>query len=77
MFIDAVTTGLSRPLGKAQPKDIFGVDQDLDAFTKAIQRYLTINALWNSPKFVIGESPTRALHAARAWRTRSSRTACS
>ncbi len=56
VFIDAVTTGLSRPLGKAEPKDFFGVDQDLDAFTRAIQRYLTINGRWNSPKFVIGES---------------------
>jgi carboxypeptidase C (cathepsin A) len=56
VFIDAVTTGLSRPLGKAEPKDFFGVDQDLDAFTRAIQRYLTINSRWNSPKFVIGES---------------------
>jgi carboxypeptidase C (cathepsin A) len=56
VFIDAVTTGLSRPLGKAEPKDFFGVDQDLDAFTRAIQRYLTINQRWNSPKFLIGES---------------------
>jgi len=56
VFIDAVTTGLSRPLGKAEPKDFFGVDQDLDAFTRAIQRYLTIYGRWDSPKFVIGES---------------------
>jgi carboxypeptidase C (cathepsin A) len=56
VFIDAPTTGLSRELGKAKPKDFFGVDQDLDAFTRAIQRYLTINGRWNSPKFVIGES---------------------
>jgi carboxypeptidase C (cathepsin A) len=56
VFIDAVTTGLSRPLGKAQPKDFFGVDPDLDAFTRAVQRYLTIYGRWNSPKFLIGES---------------------
>ena len=56
IFIDAVTTGLSRPLGKAKPQDFFGVDQDLDAFTRAIQRYLTLNQRWNSPKFIIGES---------------------
>ena len=56
VFIDAVTTGLSRPLGKAQPKDFFGVDQDLDAFTRAIERYLTVYSRWNSPKFIIGES---------------------
>jgi carboxypeptidase C (cathepsin A) len=56
VFIDAPTTGLSRPLGKAEPKDFFGVDADLNAFTLAIQRYLTINGRWDSPKFIIGES---------------------
>ncbi|HEX3677143.1 MAG TPA: peptidase S10 [Sphingomicrobium sp.] len=56
VFIDAPTTGLSRPLGKAEPKDFFGVDKDLDAFTKTIERYLTKYQRWNSPKFIIGES---------------------
>lgn len=56
VFIDAPTTGLSREIGKAEPKDFFGVDKDLDAFTRAIQRYLTKYQRWNSPKFLIGES---------------------
>jgi carboxypeptidase C (cathepsin A) len=56
VFIDAPTTGLSRPLGKAEPKDFFGVDKDLDAFSRTIQRYLTKYGRWNSPKFIIGES---------------------
>ena len=56
VFIDAPTTGLSRELGKAEPKDFFGVDKDLDAFTRTIQRYLTVYNRWNSPKFIIGES---------------------
>jgi carboxypeptidase C (cathepsin A) len=56
VFIDAPTTGLSRELGKAEPKDFFGVDKDLDAFTRTIQRYLTKYGRWNSPKFLIGES---------------------
>ncbi len=56
VFIDAPTTGLSRELGKAEPKDLFGVDNDIDAFTRTIQRYLTKYQRWNSPKFVIGES---------------------
>jgi carboxypeptidase C (cathepsin A) len=56
VFIDAPTTGLSRELGKAEPKDFFGVDKDLDAFTRTIQRYLTKYQRWNSPKFIIGES---------------------
>ena len=56
VFIDAPTTGLSRELGKSEPKDFFGVDKDLDAFARTIQRYLTVYARWNSPKFIIGES---------------------
>ena len=56
VFIDAPTTGLSRTLGKAEPKDFFGVDKDIDAFSRTIQRYLTKYQRWNSPKFIIGES---------------------
>ncbi len=55
-FIDAPTTGMSREIGKAEPKDFFGVDKDLNAFTKTIERYLTKYQRWNSPKFIIGES---------------------
>jgi len=56
VFIDAPTTGLSRLLGKAENKDVMGVDHDIDIFTKTIQRYLTKYQRWNSPKFIIGES---------------------
>ncbi|WP_449427248.1 S10 family peptidase [Rhodanobacter umsongensis] len=56
VFIDAVGTGYSRPLGKATGKDFWGVDQDISAFARAIQRYVTINKRWNSPKFLYGES---------------------
>ena len=56
VFIDAPTTGLSREIGKAEPKDFFGVDKDLDAFTRTIERYLTKYGRWNSPKVIIGES---------------------
>jgi carboxypeptidase C (cathepsin A) len=56
VFLDAPTTGLSRTLGKAEAKDFFGVDKDLDAFSRTIQRYLTKFHRWNSPKFIIGES---------------------
>jgi len=56
VFIDAPTTGLSREIGKAEPKDLLGVDKDLDVFTRTIQRYLTKYQRWNDPKFIIGES---------------------
>jgi len=56
VFLDAIGTGLSRPLGEAKGKDFWGVDPDIDAFASAIQRYLTITNRWNSPKFLLGES---------------------
>ncbi len=56
VFLDAVTTGLSRPAGKASGKDFWGVDQDIDAFVRGIQRYLSIYNRWQSPKFLLGES---------------------
>jgi carboxypeptidase C (cathepsin A) len=56
VFIDAVGTGFSTPVGKAKGKDFWGVDQDLAAFAKAITRSVTINQRWNSPKFLFGES---------------------
>jgi carboxypeptidase C (cathepsin A) len=56
VFIDAVGAGYSRPVGKAEGKDFWGVDQDVSAFSRAIQRYVTINNRWNSPKFLFGES---------------------
>jgi carboxypeptidase C (cathepsin A) len=56
VFLDAIGTGLSRPLGKATGKDFWSVDGDLDAFARGIQRYLTLNNRWASPKFLLGES---------------------
>lgn len=56
VFIDAPLTGYSRAVGKATAKDFAGVDQDLHAFAKTIERYLTVNNRWNSPKFLFGES---------------------
>ena len=56
VFIDAVGAGWSRPLGEKTGKDFWGVDQDADAFARAITRYVTKNGRWNSPKLIIGES---------------------
>jgi carboxypeptidase C (cathepsin A) len=56
VFMDAIGTGFSRPLGDAKGKDFWGVDQDVNAYTKAIIRFLTIHNRWNSPKFLFGES---------------------
>ena len=56
VFIDAPGAGLSRPLGDAKPSDFYGVDQDADAFARAVIRYVTKYGRWNSPKFLFGES---------------------
>jgi carboxypeptidase C (cathepsin A) len=56
VFIDAPGTGYSRPLGDAKPADFYGVDQDADAFARAIIRYITKFDRWGSPKFLFGES---------------------
>jgi carboxypeptidase C (cathepsin A) len=56
VFVDAVGTGFSRPVGKATIKDFAGTDQDVRAFQRFIYRYLSVNHRWNSPKFLFGES---------------------
>ena len=56
VFIDAPLTGYSRAVGKATNKDFAGVDPDLKAFAKVIERYLSVNQRWSSPKFLFGES---------------------
>ena len=56
VFLDAIGAGYSRPLGDTKGTAFWGVDQDIDAFARGIQRYVTINHRWNSPKFLFGES---------------------
>jgi carboxypeptidase C (cathepsin A) len=56
VFLDAIGAGYSRPLGDTKGTEFWGVDQDIDAFARGIQRYITINHRWNSPKFLFGES---------------------
>ncbi|MGH8287896.1 MAG: S10 family peptidase [Steroidobacteraceae bacterium] len=56
VFIDAMGTGYSRIVGKGTPKDFYGVTADGKAFAQFIQRYLSTNQRWNSPKFLLGES---------------------
>src|SRR5438477_3778020 len=56
VFIDAMGTGYSHAVCKAQEKDFFGIDEDIEAFGQFIVTYLSRNDRWNSPKFLIGES---------------------
>jgi len=56
VFIDAVSTGFSRVVGKGEGTNFWSVDGDVDAFAKFITRYVTLRKRWNSPKFLFGES---------------------
>lgn len=56
VFIDAPLTGYSRAVGKGFARDFAGVDQDVTAFNKFIQRWISVNHRWNSPHFLFGES---------------------
>jgi carboxypeptidase C (cathepsin A) len=67
VFIDAVGTGFSKAAGKGKNKDFWGVDGDVDAFAKFINRYVTLNHRWNSPKFLFGESYGTTRSAALAY----------
>jgi carboxypeptidase C (cathepsin A) len=56
VFLDAVGAGFSRPVGDTKLKAFWGTDQDIDAFARGIERWLTVNERWNAPKFIFGES---------------------
>jgi carboxypeptidase C (cathepsin A) len=56
VFIDAIGTGYSRPLGDTSPHQFWGIDSDADAFARTIIGYIGRYDRWNSPKFVMGES---------------------
>jgi carboxypeptidase C (cathepsin A) len=56
VMIDPVGTGFSRPVGKGEGKDFWGVDQDVASVSNFIVQYLSEYGRWASPKFVLGES---------------------
>jgi carboxypeptidase C (cathepsin A) len=68
VFIDAPGTGFSRLLAVEKDKDkkdkkmqdrrkeFYGVDQDGEAFTQFITKFLSQYGRWNSPKYLFGES---------------------
>jgi len=56
VFIDAPGTGYSRIRGPNGPKSFYGVDPDGWAFSDFIVQFLSKYRLWNSPKYLFGES---------------------
>ena len=56
VFIDPIGTGFSKPVGKGTGKDFWGIDEDGKSLEQFVQQYVSRNARWNSPKYLIGES---------------------
>src|SRR5579864_246806 len=56
VFIDAISTGYSRPAPGENPAQFHGIIQDANWFADFIYQYINRNERWLSPKFLIGES---------------------
>jgi carboxypeptidase C (cathepsin A) len=56
VFIDAISTGYSRPAPGENPAQFHGIISDANWFADFIYQYINRNERWASPKFLIGES---------------------
>ena len=56
VFIDAISTGYSRPAPGENTAQFHGIVEDANWFADFIYEYITRNGRWDSPKFLIGES---------------------
>ena len=57
VFVNPVNTGYSRIVDSdADPKQFFGVNQDIEYLAEWINTFVTRENRWNSPKYLIGES---------------------
>jgi len=56
VFIDAISTGYSRPAAGERPAQFHGIIEDANWFADFIYQYITRNQRWASPKYLIGES---------------------
>lgn len=56
VMVDPIGTGFSRPLGETEGTTFWGVDEDARSIAQFIQRYLSQNRRWNSPRYLLGES---------------------
>lgn len=56
VYIDPVNTGFARALPGVDPKQFFGVNQDVAYLAKWLDAFVSRQQRWTSPKFLIGES---------------------
>ncbi len=73
VMVDPVGTGFSRPLGEAEGKDFWGIDEDARSLAQFVQRFLSEYRRWNSPRYLLGESygTTRSAVLARELQRRN------
>lgn len=67
VMIDPVGTGFSKPLGDAEGKDFWGVDQDIRSVAAFIKQYVSQEGRWASPKYLLGESYGGVRAAGLVW----------
>lgn len=56
VMIDPVSTGVSRQAGETEAEEFHGYTEDIHAVGDFIERYVTTEGRWRSPKFLLGES---------------------
>ncbi|MBC2839388.1 S10 family peptidase [Robiginitalea sp. SC105] len=56
VMIDPVGVGLSKPVGKSEFKDFWGVDQDINSIGLFIEQFLIREGKMAAPKYLLGES---------------------
>jgi len=56
VYIDPVNTGFSRVVGDTNPRQFFGVNEDVEYLADWVDAWVGRHGRWNSPKFLIGES---------------------
>ena len=56
VFVDPVSTGLSRAAKGEKPEQFFGVDEDIAAVGEFVRLFTTREQRWASPKYLLGES---------------------
>ncbi|MEJ7137382.1 S10 family peptidase [Amphibiibacter pelophylacis] len=68
VYINPVGTGYSAAIAPLANKDFWTTDSDADSIRDFVQRYLSINRRWNSPKYLMGESYGGPRTAITSWR---------
>ena len=56
VFVDPVSTGLSRAAKGEKPEQFFGVEEDIAACGEFVRLFTTREQRWLSPKYLLGES---------------------